>query len=82
VAPLTIPPLVPLAAGDSGLPTARVTVRPVELRHPGDRVEVEWHGRWYSAVLLAPRGDGWLVHYDGYDDSWDEAAREDRIREP
>lgn len=45
------------------------------------KVEVEWHGSWWPATLLAPRGDKWLVHYDGYGADWDEIVGEDRIRE-
>ena len=81
VAALTIPPLGPVAlpGADAG---PRVTIRAMEGRRPGSRVEVEWKGQYYPAVLLAPRDGGWLVHYEGYDDSWDEVASEDRIRDP
>ena len=81
VAALTIPPLGPVAAPetDGG---ARIRVRAVDPRRPGDPVQVEWNGQWYPAVLLSPREGGWLVHYEGYDESWDEVASEERIREP
>ncbi len=85
VAPLTIPPL---GAHDGGgivqtpETTPRVVVKAIGPRRPGDHVEVEWHGAWYPAVLLAPRGGDWLVHYEGYEESWDEVVGDDRIRDP
>lgn len=48
----------------------------------GTPVEVEWHGRWWPAILLERRGnDHWLVHYEGYGENWDEVVGPDRIRE-
>lgn len=85
VTPLVIPPLGDAGSGirvvDGGAPGTRITIRPVGPRRPGDRVEVEWRGQWWAAVLLAPRGSDWLVHYEGYEDSWDEVVSEDRIRD-
>lgn len=53
-------------------------------RAVGDRVEVEWQGRWYPAVLVEARGPDaegrWLIHYEGYQESWDEEVGPDRIR--
>lgn len=51
-------------------------------RAAGQRVEVEWRGRWLPAVIVAPRGAGWLIHYDGYGEDQDEVVGSARIREP
>jgi hypothetical protein len=48
----------------------------------GGNVEVSWKGRWYSARILATREGRHLVHYAGYDDSWDEWVPNNRIRRP
>lgn len=81
VAALTIPPLGPVALPESDA-GPRVSVRQAPTRAPGTHVEVEWQGQYYPAVLLSPRDGGWLIHYVGYDDSWDEVASDDRIRDP
>jgi len=46
----------------------------------GALVDVEWRGTWYLAVVLQRQGDRALIHYDGYDDSWDEWVGPDRLR--
>lgn len=52
-------------------------------RAVGSKIEVEWHGRYYPATVLATTPDGKTrIHYDGYGDEWDEDVGEDRIREP
>jgi hypothetical protein len=39
----------------------------------GDRVKVEWKGASYPATILAVLGnERYRVHYDGYDQNWDE----------
>lgn len=43
-------------------------------------VEVEWAGRWYEAVVLATQSDQTLIHYVGYDSSWDEWVGPNRRR--
>ncbi len=49
----------------------------------GDKVQVEWRGTWYKAVVLKVEPDGWYrVHYDGYDSSEDETVGRDRLRKP
>ena len=45
-------------------------------------MEVNWKGRWYSAKILEAKGGRHLVHYVGYDDSWDEWVPDNRIRRP
>ena len=56
-------------------------------RKPAGRVatmkpdcKVEWQGTWYDAKVLKTEKDRWLIHYIGYDESWDEWVKKDRIR--
>src|SRR5688572_12147965 len=42
-------------------------------------VPVEWNGEWYTAQILRSSSSGHLVHYVGYDGSWDEWVGADRI---
>ncbi len=46
----------------------------------GDAVEVNWKGSWYKASVLAVKGGKTKIHYDGYDNSWDEWVGPSRIR--
>jgi len=46
----------------------------------GLRVQVEYKGKWYKAKTIAVDGDQVEVHYTGFDDSWDEWVRPDRVR--
>lgn len=48
----------------------------------GACVEVEWKKKWYPARILEARGSVYRVHYDGYDDEWDEWVSSKRIRPP
>jgi hypothetical protein len=47
----------------------------------GDAVSVLWKGTWYPAHVLKVQGGGrYRIHYDGYDNSWDENVGPSRIR--
>lgn len=46
----------------------------------GQRVEVEYKGRWYRAKIIDVDGDQTEVHYAGYDDSWNEWVGPERLR--
>jgi hypothetical protein len=47
----------------------------------GDPVSVLWKGTWYPAKVLTVLGGGrYRIHYDGYDNSWDENVGPSRIR--
>jgi hypothetical protein len=48
----------------------------------GANVEVNWKGKWYSARILEAKEGRHLVHYAGYDDSWNEWVPDNRIRRP
>jgi hypothetical protein len=48
----------------------------------GRSVEVLWQGSYYAAQIIAgPNDQGQcMIHYDGYESSWDEWVGSDRIR--
>jgi hypothetical protein len=46
----------------------------------GAAVQVEWRGRWYPATVLKRTSKRALIHYDGYDSSWDEWVGPARLR--
>lgn len=46
----------------------------------GDRVRVEWQGRWYDAQVKSAQDGQWCITYTGFDASWDECVPETRIR--
>jgi hypothetical protein len=48
----------------------------------GSNVEVNWKGHWYNARIVDAREGRHLVHYAGYDESWDEWVADNRIRHP
>jgi RNA polymerase sigma factor (sigma-70 family) len=41
---------------------------------------VEWKENWYPAKILKKEKDRWLIHYIGYEKSWDEWVGKDRIK--
>jgi hypothetical protein len=47
----------------------------------GDQVLVEWEGGVYPAVIIEVSGPSkYKVHYDGYDEIWDEVVLRARIK--
>jgi hypothetical protein len=65
----------PIAAGDAGSAKVATSFK------VGDKVQVEWHGSWYRATVIGVVAkDKWKIHYDGYDDSWDEVVGPSRIK--
>lgn len=46
----------------------------------GQRIEARYNGKWYRAKVIATDGDQLQVHYEGFDDSWDEWVGPDRVR--
>lgn len=38
----------------------------------GNSVKVLWKGIWYDAHVLKTKGSQTFIHYDGYENSWDE----------
>lgn len=47
-----------------------------------EQVEIEWKGSWYPGVILKTDGDRYFIHYDNYDDSWNEWVTLKRLRSP
>jgi hypothetical protein len=49
----------------------------------GDSVQIEWGGSWWPGKVLSVEEDGTVrIHYDGYDNSWDENVPRTRLRLP
>ena len=47
----------------------------------GDHVLVEWEGKEYPAMIIEVPGPGRVkVHYDGYDELWDETIPRSRVK--
>jgi hypothetical protein len=46
----------------------------------GERVEVEWRGKWFRAKSIGADGDQLLVHYSGFGSDTDEWVGPDRVR--
>ena len=47
----------------------------------GDKVDVEWHGKFYPSTILAVLpGDQYKIHFDGWSSSWDEVVPVKRIK--
>lgn len=47
---------------------------------PGDKIEVEWGGKWWKAEVLKVEKDFAFIHYDGYGPEWDEWVTKERIK--
>ena len=68
---------------DEWVGPARIRAMPAPgVRGVGAHVRVEWKGSWYPAVILQVQNGQFLVHYDGYESSWDEWVGPDRMRDP
>jgi hypothetical protein len=48
----------------------------------GTLIDVKWQGEWYPARVMETENGVHLVHYTGYDHSWDEWVPSKRIRVP
>jgi hypothetical protein len=46
----------------------------------GERIEVEWRGKWFRAKSIDADGDQLLVHYNGFDSETDEWVGPERVR--
>ncbi|MBN2495571.1 MAG: RNA-binding protein [Deltaproteobacteria bacterium] len=55
-------------------------MRPVGGWKVGAELEVKWKGKWYPAKIIATRGAKYKIHYDGFEDSWDELVPLPRMR--
>jgi len=46
----------------------------------GEQVKVEWKGEWWDALIREVTGQQYLIHYVGFDSSWDEWVGTERIQ--
>ena len=46
----------------------------------GQQVKVEWKGSWWDALVREVSGNQYLIHYVGFDSSWDEWVTVERIK--
>ena len=46
----------------------------------GEQIKVEWQGSWWDANVLDVNGANHLIHYTGFDSSWDEWVSSERMQ--
>ena len=46
----------------------------------GMQIKVEWKGSWWDAIIREISGDSYLIHYVGFDSSWDEWVDKSRMK--
>ena len=46
----------------------------------GQQVKVEWKGSWWDGLIREVKGDNYLIHYVGFDSSWDEWVDDSRLQ--
>ena len=46
----------------------------------GQQVKVEWKGSWWDGLIREVKGDSYLIHYVGFDSSWDEWVDDSRLQ--
>ena len=46
----------------------------------GQQIKVEWNGSWWDAIVREVNGENYLIHYIGFDSSWDEWVGTNRIK--
>jgi hypothetical protein len=48
----------------------------------GEEIKVEWKGSWWDAIILEAKWseEQYLIHYVGFDSSWDEWVTAERIK--
>ncbi len=46
----------------------------------GEQVKVEWKEQWWDALIREVTGQKYLIHYVGFDSSWDEWVGPERIQ--
>lgn len=46
----------------------------------GSKVDILWGGTWFKGSVVEIKDGKYKVHYDGWDSSWDEWVKEERIR--
>ena len=53
---------------------------PIQVYSAGQQVKVEWNGSWWDALIREERDGIYLIHYVGFDASWDEWVDSSRIK--
>lgn len=46
----------------------------------GDEVMVDWEGKEYPATILTAEPAKFKIHYEGYDETWDEVVPKSRVK--
>jgi len=46
----------------------------------GMQIKVEWKGSWWDAIIREIAGESYLIHYIGFDSTWDEWVGHSRIK--
>lgn len=46
----------------------------------GQKLEVEWHGSWWPAQVIAKKNGFFEIHYTGWSSDWNEWVQLDRMR--
>lgn len=67
-------------AGETKSANAAPTAGSPKTLKTGDKIQVEWHGAWYPATVLEIGSNKWKIHYEGYDNSWDEWVEPNRVK--
>lgn len=57
-------------------------VAPLTTARVGQRIEVEWHGSWWAAEVVAVKNGFYKIHYSGWGGEWDEWVELARMRAP
>jgi hypothetical protein len=72
----------PVVAPPVRLPAQAVPQQPPRPLDPMalQQIEVEWGQKWWPAEILKVQADRFLIHYTGFDASWDEWVGKDRMR--
>lgn len=68
--------------GDKGKAAVntKVTANLAESYKVGDSIKVLWKSTWYDASIVAAKKNKYKIHYDGYNESWDEWVGKDRMK--
>ncbi|MDP6870279.1 MAG: hypothetical protein QGI21_05860 [Candidatus Poseidoniaceae archaeon] len=51
-----------------------------QLYSVGEQIQVEWNGSWYDAIIREINETSYLIHYIGFDTSWDEHVPTSRMK--
>ena len=46
----------------------------------GMQIKVEWNEGWWDAIIRDISGESYLIHYIGFDSSWDEWVGTSRMK--